>query len=538
MSIVHNSEVIRWLLRAAAVLGTFCRESVLGKIAAFCTGGTLGRWVTNSGAYRFLFVDGLVARVLAAIAHGAKESVICSFFWREGRLGTLWKSSVLCLILTKLANLPASILTWVHESVRPQWDGSTLLQTGSVLGRNTHVLVGLLLMVTMSIDHSKWDNMYAFVGVLLVCVLFILAGSDRRGQRFEVKALGPYVILNMAVICCSVLTSRDVWTSVRFFVFQVTAFLILILTVSSVKNYRQLQILVSLMMVGITVAALYGCYQGMIGVEIQASQTDMTLELNQGMPGRIYSLFDNPNAFAGILVMAMPLTYALILNAETWYGRGAALVSLALCGLSLAQTYCRGGYIAFVVTIVVFVVLWNWRLIPVLIIAGLCCLPVLPETIYNRILSIGHKGDGSTNYRFHIFKATLRLLKDYFLQGTGLGSNVLHNTFKLYPPMFNGAYPVHSHNLYLQVWAETGIFGLLTFLGAMIHQGKNAVKACVSAADRRVKLMIAAAVSGLCGILVMGLVEYVWFYTRSLYLFWFIFAVVVTGIKIARSTEG
>lgn len=538
MSIVHSSAVIQWLLRAAAFLGMVCQGSIFGKIAAFCTGGTLGRWVRGSAVYRFLFVDGLGARILSAIARAAKGSAICRFFWRDGRLEALWKKSILCAALTCLANLPASILTWVHETTKPKWEGSTLLQMTSALGGNSHVLVGLLLLVTMSIDHSRWDNMYAFLGVLAVCVLFVLAGSDRRGQRFDVKALGPYVILNMAVICCSVLISRDPWLSLRFLVFQLTAFLIMILVVSAVKDYRQLQLLVTLAVIGITVAALYGCYQGIVGVEVKTSQTDLTLELNQGMPGRIYSFFDNPNAFAGILVMAMPLTYALVLNAKTWYGRGAALVSLALCALALAQTYSRAGWIGFAVTIVVFVLFWNWRLIPVLIVAGLCCLPILPESIYNRILSIGSKEDGSTNYRFHIYEATFRLLKDYFLQGTGLGSNVLHNTLKLYPPMYNGAYPVHTHNLYLQIWAETGIFGLLTFLGAMIHQGKNAVKACVSATDRRVKLMIGAAVSGICGILVMGLAEYVWFYTRSLYLFWFIFAVIVTGIKIARSTEG
>ena len=538
MSMVHSSAVVQWLLRAVAFLGLVCRESIFGKIAAFCTGGSLGCWVHGSAVYRFLFVDGIGARILNAIARVAKGSAICSFFWRDGRLETLWKKSILCSFLTSLANLPASILTWVHETIKPKWEGSTLLQMTSVLGGNTHVLVGLLLLVTLSIDHARWNNMYALLGVLAVSVLFVLAGSTRRGQRFDVKSLGPYVILNMAVICCSTLISQDPWLSLRFLVFQLTAFLILILTVSSVKDYRQFQLLITLVVIGITVAALYGCYQGIVGVDVDTSQTDLTLELNQGMPGRIYSFFDNPNAFAGILVMAMPLTYALVLNAKTWCGRCGALISMVLCVLALAQTYSRAGWIGFAVTVVVFILFWNWRLIPILIVAGLCCLPVLPESIYNRILTIGSKEDGSTNYRFSIYQATFRLLKDYWLQGTGLGSNVLHNTFKLYPPMFNGAYPVHTHNVYLQIWAETGIFGLLTFLGAMIHHGKNAIKASVATTDRRIKLMIGAAVAGLCGILVMGLAEYVWFYTRSLYLFWFVFAVVVTGIKIAHSTEG
>ena len=533
MSIVHGSAVLSWLLRAAECIAALFRGSLFGRIARFCTGGIPGGWIRGSAVYRFLFVDGLVARFLAGIVRSAKESEVCSFLWRDGRPETLWKNSVVCLVLTRLANLPASLLTWVHESIRPQWDGSTLLRTASVLGEHTPILLGLLLMASLSIDHSRWDNMYAFLGVVLVCLLFILAGSHRRGQRFDVKALGPYVILNMAVICCSVLLSQDRWTSVRFLVFQLTAFLILLLIVSSVKDYRQLKILVTLVVIGITVAALYGCYQGIVGVEAKSGEVDLSLELNQGIPGRIYSFFDNANAFAGILVMAMPLTFALILNAETWYGRAAALIVLLICGLALVQTYSRGGWIGFAVTVAVFVAFWNWRLLPLLVIAGLCCLPVLPTTVYNRILSIGSKEDGSTSYRFSIYRCTMVILKDYWLRGVGLGSNVLHSTFLKYPLW---TFPVHSHCLYLQIWAETGIFGLLTFLAAMLHQGKRAVKAC-TAADRRVRLMIAAAAAGLCGILVMGLAEYVWFYTRSLYLFWFVFAVLVSGIKIARSSE-
>lgn len=537
-SAVSNSVILRWLSHALMALEALFRGSIFGKAAGFFEGGTPGRWIRGSAIYRFLFVDGAGARALASIARTVKGSVVFRFLWREGRLAVLWKNSILCALLTGLANLPASILTWVHESTRSKWDGSTLLQMSSVLGGNTCVLVGLLLMVTMAIDHSRWDNMYAFLGVLLICLLFVLAGSHRKGQRFDVKALGPYVILNLAVICCSVLISQDVWISIRFLVFQLTAFLILILVVSSVKDYRQLQLLVTLVVIGVTVAALYGCYQGIVGVEVNLSQTDYTLAENQGMPGRIYSFFDNPNAFAGILVMTMPLTYALLLNARTWAGRCGALFSLLVSVLALAQTYSRAGYIGFAVTVAVFVVLWNWRCIPVLIVAVLCCLPLLPASIYNRILTIGNSADGSTNYRKAIWESTFRLLKVYGLQGTGLGSNVLHNTFQQFPAMYTGSYPVHTHNLYLQVWAETGIFGLLTFLAAMLHQGKRAVKACFSGFDRRVRLMIAAAAAGICGILVMGLVEYVWFYTRSLYLFWFVFALIVTGIKIAQSTEG
>lgn len=74
------------------------------------------------------------------------------------------------------------------------------------------------------------------------------------------------------------------------------------------------QLMVALAVLGLSVAALYGCYQSYIGVDIVASQQDMNL--NQGMPGRVYSFFDNPNNFAEQLAMLLPLNLALFLNSR------------------------------------------------------------------------------------------------------------------------------------------------------------------------------------------------------------------------------
>ena len=76
----------------------------------------------------------------------------------------------------------------------------------------------------------------------------------------------------------------------RFFFFHLTGFLLVLVLVSSVRRYEQLQLVVALAVLGISVAALYGCYQGYVGVEVVPSQQDMTL--NADMPGRVYSFFD------------------------------------------------------------------------------------------------------------------------------------------------------------------------------------------------------------------------------------------------------
>ena len=69
------------------------------------------------------------------------------------------------------------------------------------------------------------------------------------------------------------------------------------------------------------------------------------------------------------------------------------------------MTYSRASYIGLVFALVVFVFLWNRKLIPGLLLLGICSLPVLPDTIFNRILTIFNLEDTSTSSRFPLYQA-------------------------------------------------------------------------------------------------------------------------------------
>ena len=189
---------------------------------------------------------------------------------------------------------------------------------------------------------------------------------------------------------------------------------------------------------------------------------------------------------------------------------------------------------SFALATVVFIAFWNWKLLPLLVALGICCIPLLPETIYNRILTIGNTKDTSTSYRFAIYKASGVLMEDYWLRGVGLGSDILTKTFKGYPPMFDGNFPIHTHNNYLQMWAETGLFGGLSFLAMLVYQLKTGIKAYVAGTDRRVKNLLAAAVAGFCGILLISVAEYTFFYPRNMFTFFFLFGVIAACVKLCR----
>ena len=504
MSITENSWFLRVFLAAWLGLKQAGANSVLG-----CALDRVGEWFCLQ----------------------AKNSVIWNALWREGAVSRRWPDSIACRVFTAILNIPCALVKWIYQLGRDIWAGSLFCRLIAALGGATSFFVGVFLLVMLAAPHSLWNNAYGFAAAAGLLGLFVIGSASRPKNRLELDRLGPYMTLYLAFLCIALAGSLSTHLSMRFFFFHLTGFLLVLVLVSSVRRYEQLQLVVALAVLGISVAALYGCYQGYVGVEVVPSQQDMTL--NADMPGRVYSFFDNPNNFAEQLVMLLPLDLALFLNSR-WRGKLLSLLSLCLGVVAIGFTYGRASWIGLALAVVVFLALLDWRFVPLILLVGLAAIPFLPETIYNRILTIGNTRDTSTRYRFEIYQTTKNLMEDYWARGVGLGSDVMKKVFQTYPTIFDGSYPIHTHNNYLQMWGETGILGLLAFLALLLWQLKSGVKAFCAAADVRLRRLLAAAIGGFCGILVIGLAEYTWFYPRNMFTWWFLFGVIAACVKLAH----
>ena len=123
------------------------------------------------------------------------------------------------------------------------------------------------------------------------------------------------------------------------------------------------------------------------------------MNLNKGMPGRVWSFYENPNTFAEVLLLLIPVAVATCC---------AARAGLAAFGpvqhrgwaVAMAMTYSRASWVGLAFAAVVFVLLWNRKLIPAGILVALVGLALLPDTVFNRILTIFNTSDTSTNSRF------------------------------------------------------------------------------------------------------------------------------------------
>jgi len=88
------------------------------------------------------------------------------------------------------------------------------------------------------------------------------------------------------------------------------------------------------------------------------------------------------------------------------------------------------------------------------LIAGLILMPMLlPDTILNRLTSIGNTSDTSTSYRIAVWTASINMIKDNYLTGIGLGSDAFGQMYQNYA-ISGASFALHAHNFYLQ-WILT-----------------------------------------------------------------------------------
>ena len=253
-------------------------------------------------------------------------------------------------------------------------------------------------------------------------------------------------------------------------------------------------------------------------------------EMFADIGSRAVSTFDNPNMLATYLLMTAPFIWVYLRRREiSVSGRIIALVGGAASVTCMVLTWSRGGWLGMITAALIFLLI-NYRyVLKYFIVAGLLSpvwVMLLPNNVINPFTSIGNLADSSTYYRIYTWKGTLKLLAEHFVGGIGVGHSAFSQIYPLYAYV-GTEITMHSHNLFLELAVEIGIMGLLVFLIAvfMISQrGFGCIKHHSS--DRSAVTAVSAAIAGIAGALVHGMVDHIWYNYRVFFMFWIVAAIV------------
>lgn len=464
-------------------------------------------------------------------------SVVVGFLSKDGILSRNWETSIAFRGLDRLFNFIPDLLKKLFAKFHIAFEGSLLFRLISFLSRNVPVLTAVFLAVSLVVPHNYWNNLYTSIAVLILFGLFLINTMVDKEAKFASKAIDVFLFIFMITVILAQVLSVYPALSLRFFAMYFTNFVLVFLLASSIKTKEQLADVIEIILIGAVLFGLYGVYQAIKGVPVLAYEVDTTL--NEGMPGRIFSSFDNANNLAQVIVMLLPLFVAVIMNAKGWQKRLLFGVGAIPLFISLGLTLSRSGWIGLAVAVLVFIFLVKRSLIPLFIILGILAIPFLPDFIVKRLATITNLQDTSTSYRFDIFKTMWPVVKDHWYTGLGLGTDAVKvMTIARDYAVYTKAVPPHFHNLFMEIWIETGIVGILSFLGFIGRLVKKSLRAIFNkAADPYCQNVLKAGLSGLMGILVIGIAEYVWYYPRVMLVFWMLIGIILAALKLSANQE-
>ena len=326
-------------------------------------------WLCN------VYEDSALHRILAAVGRWCSEQIedsrVLRPLCREGAVAQAWRESLLCRLLSVLVNLPGTLLHAWYKAWNLTFEDSFFARLAFDMGDNASIAQFWCIAALWCIPYERWNNAYSFLTGVLLLLLFY-AGAMRTGRRLDVARIGFYPVLLLASVALAVVFSYAPGLSSRFLIYHVSAALLTLITVSAVRNGEDLKRLCAGAAVCVGGTGAYGIVQRLQGVKVNPSYVD--LKVNAGMPGRVYSIFDNPNTFAQVLLLLLPLVLALVITAKHWQWKVIAAGIFCVGGMAMAMTYSRAAWVGLACSMAVFVFLWKPKLIPAFI--ALCVLLV------------------------------------------------------------------------------------------------------------------------------------------------------------------
>ncbi|MDP8923312.1 MAG: O-antigen ligase family protein [Chloroflexota bacterium] len=311
----------------------------------------------------------------------------------------------------------------------------------------------------------------ALLGLYALWAMELLA-RRRHPVRPAIRAslpLGLYV----AVAALSILVSYDLeLAGVEVFLLG-QMFLVYLYVVSTVRTRRDLLFVVALLVAGLAFEGLLMVLLRFGGETIRIPGLMARVDVSTAAQGNAYRLggtIGGANPAAAYLSLLLGPTLGILLAPlGRWYRR-LALLALGFGVLALILTLSRGGWLAFALTASIVGGLairrgWLSPSVP-FVAAGVAAILVfaLQDVVIARLVQ---DDQGSAHSRIPLMALAFRIIQDHPLLGIGANNfaPVMLDYVTLNFSEYGGDWLFVVHNKYLLVWAETGLVGLLAFVG-------------------------------------------------------------------------
>jgi O-antigen ligase len=235
--------------------------------------------------------------------------------------------------------------------------------------------------------------------------------------------------------------------------------------------------------------------------------------------------FKHYNGFGAYLTVVLSLAIALLFSPKKLNLPKPKQVLLfllnGLLAVCLLLAGSRGAWLGFICGLTLMILLCRQYKRLILLtgsfIGALIVFPALRERIFSILRP---EGD---SLRFGVWRAAFRLIRENPFLGKGIGTFMAY--YRQQRPDIS---PVYAHNCYLQIWAETGIFSLLTFilfLSLILYKGIKAYR-------KKTNPLLLGLICGLFGFLVHCFFDSHLYSLQLAFLFWLMLGSLVAATRL------
>ncbi|QSX04772.1 O-antigen ligase family protein [Sedimentibacter sp. zth1] len=301
--------------------------------------------------------------------------------------------------------------------------------------------------------------LFAPLAYIFVIVLFIR--NIINNKAFGVKNLKQNKVLSVIFFWYIIVTILSQYKLIStFFLLIITICIIIVIYVS--KNYNTIdkdKLLKIFYIVSLITYAI-GIFQ-MVNpnVIMPAKWVDLS---QYKIDKRMFSTFFNPNVYGFYInLVVLCIVTNMTTNDRPKDIRMLENATLPLSILCLFFTFSRTSWVSLIGSLIIVGIFTDKKYFKYIIIITVFLF------IADNISGTGRadiskiSSDGSMAYRFELWKTSINIIKDNLFSGIGFG------TFFKYTSTYSATithYIEHCHNIYLQIFMETGLLGFLIFV--------------------------------------------------------------------------
>ena len=371
---------------------------------------------------------------------------------------------------------------------------------------------------------SYWDELLLILGLLLVLHQRLASPQPLRDRTnvLDLPVLQFLVVcLTLFFLTASVPRSIDL-SGLRATAQSILWFFVLTRLLRDAADVRRIYLC---MVLAAFLISLHGIWQYIVRVPIPPNWTDQA-ELS--VRTRVYSIFGSPNILGDFLLLFTPMTLAL----AYWYKtpwRKLLSIGMALCMLAACLfTMSRGAWIGMLVSVLVFSLLVDLRLLALIGFGGVFSLAI--PFVSNRVLYLFSNAFAESTARGGRqvrWEKALGYLKLYADPDYGMGFGRFGGAVAMQNQVDPRLQYFYVDNYYIKILVENGHIGLASYLLMMLGVLWAGFRSWFACRRSKRRPLVSGMFAGLCGVLVHCYFENIFEEPYMLVYFWTIAAMMV-----------